>query len=86
MIKQNTTFSIQIQKQKQLFVKVALIMHLNQSTLKNYTIQKKGLINIQNIYDNKCFKWSLVRYLNATDSNQARIAKADKYFTKKIDF
>ena len=42
MIKQNTTFSIQIQKQKQLFVKVALIMYLNQSTLKNYTIQKKG--------------------------------------------
>ena len=25
---------------------------------------RKGLINIQNIDDNECFKWHLVRYLN----------------------
>ena len=25
---------------------------------------RKGLINIQNIGDNECFKWGLVRYLN----------------------
>ena len=26
----------------------------------------KGLINIQNIDDNECFNWSIVRYLNPT--------------------
>ena len=29
---------------------------------------KKGLINIQNIDDNECFKWSLVRYLKSCKS------------------
>ena len=27
----------------------------------------KGLIHIQNIDDNECFKWILVRYLNFAD-------------------
>ena len=31
---------------------------------------KKRLINIQNIDDNECFKWSLVRYLNPASSIQ----------------
>ena len=47
---------------------------------------RKGLINIQNIDDNDCFKWCLVRYLNPADHNPAGITKADKDFTKKIDF
>ena len=42
---------------------------------------RKELINIQNIDDNECFKWSIVRYLNT-----ARIKKADKKFAKKFDF
>ena len=41
---------------------------------------RKGLINFQNINDNECFKWSIVR--NSADRNPARIAKADKEFAK----
>ena len=44
---------------------------------------RKGLINIQNIVDNKCF---IVRYLNPADCNSARITKADRNFAKKLDF
>ena len=44
------------------------------------------MINIQNIDDNKCFKWYIVRYLNPEDRNPARIAKADKEFARKLDF
>ena len=47
---------------------------------------RKGLIKIQNIDDNQWFKWSIVRYLNPTDRNLARIAKADKEYAKKLDF
>ena len=46
---------------------------------------RKGLINIQNIDDNECFKQCLVRYLNPADRNPARITKADKDFAKKLD-
>ena len=41
---------------------------------------KKGLINIQNINDNECFKWCLTRYLHAADQNSARITKVDNMF------
>ena len=34
---------------------------------------RKGLINIQNIDNNECFKWCLVRYLNPADIDPARI-------------
>ena len=34
----------------------------------------------QNIDNNECFKWSIVRYLNYADRNPARITKADKDF------
>ena len=44
------------------------------------------MINIQNIDDNECFKWSIVRYLNPADRNPARISKADKEFVNKFDF
>ena len=44
------------------------------------------MINIQNIDDNEYFQWSIVGYLNPSDRNLARITKADKEFTKKIDF
>ena len=44
------------------------------------------MINIQNIDDNECFKWCLVRYLNPADHHPARITKADKDFAKRLDF
>ena len=47
---------------------------------------RKGLINIQNIHDNKSFKWSLIRSFNPADHNPARITKGDEEFTKKLDF
>ena len=43
---------------------------------------RKGLIHIQNTNDNKCFKWSLFRYLNPLDRNPANIIKAIKDFSK----
>ena len=42
--------------------------------------------NIQNIDDNKCFKWCLVRYLDPADYHPARITKADKDFAKRLHF
>ena len=47
---------------------------------------RKRLISIQNIDDNKCFKWSIVRYVHPADHNPKRITKADKDFAKKLDF
>ena len=47
---------------------------------------RKVLINIQNIDDNECFKWSTVRYLNPANHRPVRITKADKDFAKKNDF
>ena len=45
----------------------------------------KGFINIQNINDNKCFKWWLVRYLHPADNNPVRIRKIDEDLARKID-
>ena len=53
--------------------------------LKELNHPKKGLINIQNIHDNECFKWCLVRYLDPADHNQRRITKSGKYFSKELD-
>ena len=47
---------------------------------------RKGLINIQNIDDNECFKWSIVKCLLPVDHDQKRITKDDKDFAKKVDF
>ena len=44
---------------------------------------RKDLINIQNIDDNECFKWCLVRYLHPSDCNPAGIKKNDKKPFKK---
>ena len=38
---------------------------------------RKALINIQNIDDNECFKWSLVRYLNPADHSPKIITRLD---------
>ena len=47
---------------------------------------RKGLINIQNIDDNECFKWCLVRYLNPAGHNPRKITKTGKDFAKRINF
>ena len=47
---------------------------------------RKGLSNIQNINENACFKWCLVKCLNPPDHHPARIIKADKDFGKALDF
>ena len=48
--------------------------------------RRKGLVNIQNIDNNECFKWSIVRYLNPANNHPARITKAGQDFAKKLDF
>ena len=45
---------------------------------------RKVLINIQNIDDNECFKWCLVRYLDPADHDPTRIKKADNRDIHKI--
>ena len=47
---------------------------------------RRGLLNIQNIDDNECFKWSIVWYLNPATYHPARITKTDQDFAKKHDF
>ena len=44
------------------------------------------MINIENVDDNECFKWCLVRHLNPPDRNPASITKANNRFAKKLDF
>ena len=44
------------------------------------------MVNIENIDDNECFKWCLVRYLQPADHNTRRILKADKDFARQLDF
>ena len=47
---------------------------------------RKGLINIQNIDDNEFFKWCLARYLHPADHHPTRITKANKDFSKRLEF
>ena len=47
---------------------------------------RKGLSNIQNIDDNECLKWRLVKYSHPVDHNPRRTTKADKDFTKMLKF
>ena len=44
------------------------------------------MINVQDIDDNECFKWCLVRHINPAGHNPIRITKADKEFTKRLHF
>ena len=46
---------------------------------------RKGLIDIQNIDNNECFEWIIVRHLRLVDRNLKSIKKADKV-VKKLDF
>ena len=44
------------------------------------------MINVQNIDDNECFKWYLIRYVNPAYHNPVIVTKADKDLAKKLDF
>ena len=44
------------------------------------------MINVQNVDDNECFKWFLVRYLSLADLNPRRITKNDEDCPKTLDF
>ena len=44
------------------------------------------MINIQNIDDNECFKWCLVRYIHHADRNPVKITKVDRDFATRLDF
>ena len=54
--------------------------------LNNLDYPRKELTNIQNIYDNECFKWCFVTSRHLTDCNPAKITKSDKDFPKKLEF
>ena len=47
---------------------------------------RKVWINIQNIDENECFQWSIVRYLNPVNHCPAKNAKAEKDFFRKLGF
>ena len=57
--------------------------------LPNFIIRKKAIINIQN-KDNKCFVWSILRYLHPIQKNETRLTDIRKYENdlnfKGIDF
>lgn len=53
--------------------------------LPSYLKAKKALINMQN-NDEECFKWSVVRGLNPTDSKPERITKLLKEQAKTLNF
>ena len=44
------------------------------------------LINIQNISDNECFIWCLVKYLYRTDHYPRRFRNVDKLYGDKLYF
>ena len=52
--------------------------------LKKLDYPRKGLINIQNIDDNECFKWHIVRHLNLAAN--LLITKVDQDFAQKLGF
>ena len=57
--------------------------------LPNFIMRKKAIINIQN-KDNKCFLWSILRYLHPIQKNETRLTDIRKYDNdlnfKGIDF
>ena len=45
-----------------------------------------GSISIQNIHDNECFKWCLVRYSHPAQYNPKKIPKASNLCIKKLSW
>ena len=46
--------------------------------LPDFIMQKKAIINIQN-RDNKCFPWSVLRYLHPAERNEFRLTDLKQY-------
>ena len=46
---------------------------------------KKSLNNIQNMNDNECLKWFIVRYLHPADHDRAKIRKTDEILADESD-
>lgn len=46
----------------------------------------KKLINMQNLENNECFRWCLIRYLNPVGKNPLRISKAHKNYVDELRF
>ena len=44
------------------------------------------MIDIRNVSDKECLKWSLVRYLHPADHNPGKNSKVDKDFPIKLHF
>ena len=44
------------------------------------------MINTQNVDDNECFKWCLLRYIHPADHHPARITKVKKDFLRYLEF
>ena len=44
------------------------------------------MIDIQNMNDNECFKWCIVRYLHPADHHSTRIRKIDEVLPDELDF
>ena len=64
---------------KVIISKYILLARSNYITLpKELDHPRTGLINVQNIDNNECFKWNIARYLNPENHRPARITKAKK--------
>lgn len=46
----------------------------------------KKLIDMQNLENNECFRWCLIRYLNPVGKNPLRISKAHKNYVDELRF
>ena len=46
----------------------------------------KKLINMQNLENNDCFRWCLIRHLNPVGKNPLRISKAHKNYVDELRF
>ena len=61
----------------------------NYQKIYTWLLHDEDLINIQNMDDHECFKWSIVRYLNPEIHHPAKISKDDKavkiWYTHKIE-
>ena len=46
----------------------------------------KDLLNIQNMNDNECLKWCIIKYLHPEDHHPSRIRKIDEILAYELDF
>ena len=67
---------------------VSFVLHISQyrplagsSFIKSpdFIINKKCIVNVENKYDNKCFKWSVLAALHPAKDNSGRLCNYSKY-------